>query len=445
MRLLSSLLLFQAATCYAVNPRLYNYLAPSKSTDTPREARTFLFNETGNERRISNEPEDDEENVNHKQRRDNDTLEAPKIPPEEADNTKNSLEKRYRWEDIYAVQKNAPPELIQISEPATSLSNLYLFYIYEKPAGQNIYIYIIDRGVANPDELRRRGVPGWVHIAHELPMHRRRSAIQTQHSKDHGEHPEVDDDPRSHGTAEAIKAAGTEYGASKNTIIIPVKIGPNSFRDLYYGILAAGQDIDANKHRRARRSIVLVSTGSDVPLSEDSNESKNFAALISRLQTLGVPFVTAAGNSALKPDSQGRPRVNIDTSPAVVAARGLPMSVVGNVNMEGNFAADSQRGSLLTGSAGGIFSTVLDKNGQLPRHLPSGTSVSAPLWAGEMANTMSTPRFQAATQQLSLPNFVSYVFQYMIHRRTCVRNGNRVLCNGVTEEVQQYFRSRVIC
>lgn len=76
---------------------------------------------------------------------DSDALEAPTIPSEEADNTQNSLEKRYRWEDIYAFQTNAPPELVQISEPATSLSNLYLYYIYEKPAGQNIYIYIIDR------------------------------------------------------------------------------------------------------------------------------------------------------------------------------------------------------------------------------------------------------------------------------------------------------------
>lgn len=124
--------IFLLATCYAADPRLY--LDPYSAAVQRIDERTtsiahpaIVPKDTGNE----GVPE----------------AESPVEDSTQPDNNvQSSLGKRASPEDLYSVQKDAPLELVQISIPpnAPSLSN-YISYIYEKSAGEGIYIYVIDR------------------------------------------------------------------------------------------------------------------------------------------------------------------------------------------------------------------------------------------------------------------------------------------------------------
>ncbi|KAJ5115075.1 hypothetical protein NUU61_000834 [Penicillium alfredii] len=352
--------IFLLAICYAADPRLY--LDPYSAAVQRIDKRTtsiahpaIVPKDTANE----GIPE----------------AESPVEDSTQPDNNvQSSLKKRATPEDLYSVQKDAPLELVQISIPpnAPSLSN-YIYYIYEKSAGEGIYIYVIDRGVAHPDFMHPHNTEGRDAIQRELPRNRRRPAIQTDLSKKKGEHPEVDDALNSHGTEVAIKALGIKFGAAKEAILIPVKIGEYNRAETSHGVFAAWHDIQTKGARRARRSIVVMSIGSVFPENLNDEFTREMSGLISHLQYLGVPFVTTSGNFAQE-FWHGQQRINIDTVPAIIAARGNPISVIGNVDFQGNFWSTSQRGPLLTASAGGLSATTLDKYGM--KADATGTSVA---------------------------------------------------------------------
>ncbi|KAJ5086389.1 subtilisin-like protein [Penicillium alfredii] len=367
--ILYSLLLF--ATCYAADPRLYsdpdtklphlNLHERATSTDEPVVG--------PNSNKKPSEAEAFEGNVTRSD-----------------DDVQSSLEKRADPRTRFEVQYDAPQELLQISEPRDSLSPYnWAYYIYEKFAGQNIYIYVIDRGVAHPDymgqgnarrDMNKRDAHGRAIIARELPVHRRRKAIQTQASIDKGEHPEVDDDPQSHGTAVAIKALGTKFGVAKKAILIPVKIAGRTDYDLQTGVNAAGRDIMGQRDRRWRKSIVVAAMGSKDPKSNSDPEAGVFAERFTNLQDMGVPVVLASGNYAQEV-WHGHRRTDIDILPAIVAQRGIPVSVIGSVDYLGNMMPASQGGHLLTACTMGHRVETYNKHGRLFH--PSGTSVGKPL------------------------------------------------------------------
>jgi hypothetical protein len=89
---------------------------------------------------------------------------------------------------------------------------------------------------------------------------------------------------------------------------------------------------------------------------------------------MDVPVVVASGNYAPL-----RPIV-------VFASENYSLIVVGSVEGVGNKAADSQGGPLVTVHAVGVSATCLMNSGPVAR---SGTSLSAPLVAGEIANLLS--------------------------------------------------------
>lgn len=56
-----------------------------------------------------------------------------------------------------------------------------------------------------------------------------------------------------------------------------------------------------------------------------------------------------------------------------------------------------------------------------------------------MANLMSTPKFMAKTRHMSNRESVSYLWEHLATEMTWEPKGNKILYNGVTEDVHRHF------
>jgi hypothetical protein len=228
--------------------------------------------------------------------------------------------------------------------------------------------------------------------------------------------------PGNHATCTASKALGAQFGISKRSTLIVVKLADSSLLEFFCGLTEIIEDLAAHPERR-KRSVVTVSLSGP---TFDTDEPYNFvhSALVSSIILLDVPVVVSAGNDGNKP---GRSRV--DTVPAMFAGETLPLIVVGATNSDGTLWLGSQTGPQVTLNAIGE-----DVGCAPPPQVDkwSGTSFASAMVAGEIANLLS---YDTVPFDTSDGNLVMNLRNYLGSDAASWERtpGIRMLWNGVTE------------
>lgn len=242
------------------------------------------------------------------------------IPKVHSPSLRSPLEKRAI---THTKQPDAVSELVAISQPTTvpKLEDLK-DYVYETHNGEGIFVYHIEQGVAF--------VAQKAEFPHVAPEH-----ILTEFAEVGDKKPEIDDNPRSHGTCTAGKAVGKEYGAAKKATLVVVRLYDRKSSEVIEALELVAADIRRRPERR-KKCVVTMSIGNMELKDNDIDDLKeNLKALFE----LDVPVVATAGNQGENPN-----RRDVDRYPGLLGGGDLPIIVVGSVDSNGQKSSFSQGG-----------------------------------------------------------------------------------------------------
>ena len=150
---------------------------------------------------------------------------------------------------------------------------------------------------------------------------------------------QVKQDWDGHGTCMASKICGSDYGAAKQTIVIPVVVA-NSYQSIISGLELVAADI-VNRRRLsppqciAGKTVVSMSLGFPI---EDETYINTLKTTLQSIMDLGVILVNSAGNDR---KTQGWKST---LYPKVLAGPDFPLILVGAVNIYGQLTDFSQLG-----------------------------------------------------------------------------------------------------
>ncbi|ORX91632.1 peptidase S8/S53 domain-containing protein [Clohesyomyces aquaticus] len=327
-------------------------------------------------------------------------------------------------------QENAVKDLVIDSQPpGTDLSKMTDF-VYEKMAGEGVFIYVIDSGV----ELGVRNIDGVLEFTNNNDKY-----LQTDLSLNQGQYPLQDQDVNSHGTMVASKALGQKYGIAKAAKVIPVLLfadeqkggGSPDMAEAYRLVL---KDLRDNP-QRTQQSIVLCSIGFDGGSTrETARQTLVGAAIDSYLDSiskLGVPVVLAAGN-----DFHTQSPKIISHIPMVLEDFDRPIINVGASTLDGSRAGFSLGGPQLTIYAPGAPAEAQSKHDRVSMEI-SGTSLSAPAVAGIIATYMAynEPPWDKSRQGVDRVKAIKdYIASDKSSWERKPNSGVNVIWNGATKE-----------
>ncbi|KAL6719464.1 hypothetical protein ACLMJK_003704 [Lecanora helva] len=262
-------------------------------------------------------------------------------------------------------------ELRFLSQPPTIPDLVYVSdYVYSKGLRET-FIYLADTGVnTNYQDFHRRAVE-WVYTGLTIMRHRDKP---------------TDESPDGHGTCVASKAVGNFFGAAKEATLVVVKMPDYSIAATIGSMETMLDHIAARGREEA--SIVLIPWNSRLDETHGLLQNPAIQILRERFKEMwmkGIRIVCAAGNHA----SLGR-RTFSDTAPAIFS-RSFPVFVVSSCNSDGRASPSSQMASLgqeLYAPGSGI--QCAGPHRPLEYHEASGTSFSAALVAGVLANLLAS-------------------------------------------------------
>ncbi|KAL8904986.1 MAG: hypothetical protein Q9207_002909 [Kuettlingeria erythrocarpa] len=327
----------------------------------------------------------------------------------------------------YQVQHSAPEELRVISQPpGPEPIDRYHNYVYRTDSQRQIFLYHVELGInAHHVDFADRPVE-WLY---------------TRRAKFTGDDVETESPSTGypgHSTCTASKAAGRFYGASRLSTLVVVKmpdLTPQSTDEVFSTITN-----HILENQRQGQSIVTVSWGSILPFrftdSDPSSYWRRMRRDLRELADAGSHILFAAGNEARELDRQGRPRTDVDTAPAIFAAAdfGLLKSlVVSNVDNGGKLWRTSQSSTRGIWAPWNVFAPGVqikcasrDSNSGVI--IDTGTSFSAPLAAGLIADAM-------ATNQIIKTERIPLYVEIMEYARGWKRpGGESVMWNHVNEK-----------
>ncbi len=292
-------------------------------------------------------------------------------PSEVGANTSVGLDGGYPEDPNYTIQRSSSTYSTQFSPRATDLRILsqppgplswqrYKNYVYET-GGIQTYIYHVELGV-NPHALDvQKSRIEWLYTP-EAYFWRLNYPSESF----------VRDEPFGHSTCTASKAAGTQYGAAKEAILVVVKMIDYTEPSIISGLKVVADDI--KQKGRGGKSVVSISWGSKAA----GPGILGLAWAVDMLETLkelydnGVIVVCSAGNDAQMPGPTGLLRDIIDTAPAMFVDRVI---AVGSSYFDGVRQESSQR---LIGRpqlyAPGVDVKCADATGRKLYQVGSGTS-----------------------------------------------------------------------
>ncbi|KAL8758120.1 MAG: hypothetical protein Q9184_004021 [Pyrenodesmia sp. 2 TL-2023] len=308
----------------------------------------------------------------------------------------------------YRVQHSPPEELRVISQPpGPEPIDRYHDYVYRSDLQKPVFIYHAELGInANHIDFAGRQVE-WLY---------------TDRAKATGHESETESPSTrapGHSTCTASKAAGKIYGSSRLATLVVVKmpdLTPLSTGEVFSTIT----DHILENGRRGQ-SIISVSWGSKAPVSiEDHNRGVHWShwrrvgRQVGELDALSI-ILFAAGNAALEMDSLGRDRRDVDTAPAIYAAR-LAITkalAVSNVDNRGRLWRTSQ--SVLKPDvswknlfAPGVQIKCAAHDSDLNVRIRTGTSFAAPLAAGVIADAMATNQIRETDGVPDIATIITY-------------------------------------
>jgi len=236
----------------------------------------------------------------------------------------------------------------------------------------------------------------------------------------------VDYNPDFHGTKTANKAVGKTYGSSKKATLVTVVMGGKLLAELVDAFEQLLLHFQARPDRR-QVSVVTLSVGV-TPARVPGQQARLdlLKQLIRDIMDLDVPVVAASGNFA-----RDAKRNIVDTVPAMYAAEDYPLIVVGATNSKGERAAFSQTGPFVTTHAVGVDCTSLGPDGK--PSVGRGTSLSAPLVAGELANLLSFDTVPFDTSNGNLAKNARNHIRTLAAGWPRKPGGPMMIWNGVTE------------
>ncbi|KAI8391026.1 peptidase S8/S53 domain-containing protein [Radiomyces spectabilis] len=168
-------------------------------------------------------------------------------------------------------QKNAPWNLVRISQHARSLNKPY---IYDSNGGSGVEVYIIDDGLAiHHKDFHGRAKWGW-------------SAFGKVNSQQR--------DGGGHGTHVAGIIGGTQYGVAKNVSMIAVQVLDENGRGTISNLLGGIQWVMKQVKKQPKSVLINMSLG--MPKSGGNGKVLNDA--VTAAVKAGIPIIAAAGNSA---------------------------------------------------------------------------------------------------------------------------------------------------
>ncbi|RBR26811.1 uncharacterized protein FIESC28_00392 [Fusarium coffeatum] len=340
------------------------------------------------------------------------------LKPSEASNLRG-LKKR----DIaYERQEATATELVAISQPSTvpDLTQLKN-YVYESHGGSGSFVYHIETGVAYKAQNKEFPNVASQHLLTDKAIKK-------------GDEPWVDDDDKlpSHGTCNAGKALGIQFGASKKATLVVVRLHAITHLEVQAAFELIIKDIDEHPERRKKGVISMALSFKPV---WDQETVDAFRQLLTDLFAKDIPLISIAGNDDddsdddSDDDDDGRSddgggsdtemldSPDVDEYPGLMEGPDLPLIVVGSVDSTGQRSDWSKGGPHVTLHAVGQDILCLPTEGNVPV-MENGTSYAGPLVAGEVANLLAYDTVPFDTSNGNLERV----------------DGIRVLWNGVTQE-----------
>lgn len=228
-----------------------------------------------------------------------------------------------------------------------------------KYKGEGIDIYILDTGVfaENVEFEENQVIKGWNSI----------------------ERTDVTKDRNGHGTHVASLAAGTNFGVAPKATIIPVKVLNDQGSGSWSGVIRGIEWVVKNVRKRKRCSIISMSLGGII------NKAANKA--VEKAIKIGIRVVVAAGNSGNNACGYSP----ASAKGAITVGATTQSDVKSYFSNIGNCVDILAPGSNVKGAwIGGKSST----------RVISGTSMSAPLVSGALAQILQEKECQRGAEDL---------------------------------------------
>ncbi|KAF2125230.1 subtilisin-like protein [Dothidotthia symphoricarpi CBS 119687] len=311
-------------------------------------------------------------------------------------------------------QDPAPKNLAFISQPKDTQQKDYNDFVYQAKAGEGVYIYVIDTGVAYNVEYEAG--------EREFPKGKAFS-LQTEDSKFRKDPEDSDSHANSHGTKVASVALGQRFGVAKGATLIAVKAIPTVV-DRLEAVELVYEDI-VNNPDRVKKCVVVT------PWTVKNNDpayEEAFTIVFKRLLGLGVPVVAAAGNERKRSD-------DIDKLPPLLFGPKFPIINVGGSDNNGVRGGSSQGGSKLAIYAPGQGVELSDKDGKSV--VGSGTSFASPAVAGLIATYMAYDTIPWDDSKKGIERVQAIMSFVQSDASSVIRNTEtklRIIWNGATIE-----------
>ncbi|KAH7392248.1 peptidase S8/S53 domain-containing protein [Phaeosphaeria sp. MPI-PUGE-AT-0046c] len=334
-----------------------------------------------------------------------------------------------RRSGTWTKQQNADKALIMNSQYQGANLDKLNDFVYQKGAGEGIFIYVLDEGVRVSAYNLEFHPPGDDPLNFQI--------LQTDTSQNENQDKYADDSHEHiHGTGVAARILGTKFGLAKEATLISVKMTFDSL-DFSAAISMVLDDLEANPGREHRSVISFAGGWGEVDrdantyekLKNDDVLQREFGYTLRRIMNLGVPIVCASGNYGEK---QGRE--NIDTLPALFQDEDTPLINVGAADYEGKRAPSSQGGSQLTLYAPGV-DIIIPQNTDFQSRKGSGTSLAAPQVAGLIATYLSYAQRPWDDSKKGIER-VKAIRDYLVSDASSWERqpGIRMIWNGATKE-----------
>jgi subtilisin family serine protease len=251
--------------------------------------------------------------------------------------------------------------------------------------------------------------------------------LQTDICKFDGINPWDDPLADSHGTCTAGKALGARFGAAKQAKLVVVQIANLSVDEILNGVKLIFNDITKTHPERRKKSVVTMSVYLEQNTGDPMAEEILHDAILTLMEE-DIPMFTSSGNFASDPKN---PRKEVDTIPGIWEGEDYPLIVVGSTDHGGALSPFSQEGKHVFIHATGNQITCMLRQGADPAKNKEGTSFSAPVVAGEVANLLS---YDTVPFDTSDKNLVKNMRKYLQKTSWARPGGVPMLWNGVTEK-----------